>query len=96
MTTSELVARLAAHQSTLGAQDVNDAVKLILQQMSDALAAGRRVEIRGFGSFSLHARPPRLARNPRTGAPVAIPARHSPHFKPGKELRQRVNATMTV
>ncbi|MCG6940193.1 MAG: integration host factor subunit beta [Thiohalocapsa sp.] len=96
MTKSELVALLTSHQSTLSQQDVDDAVKILLQQMSDALAAGQRIEIRGFGSFSLHARPPRLARNPRTGAPVAIPARHSPHFKPGKELRQRVNAMLVT
>ena len=96
MTRSELVALLASRQSTLGAQDIDDAVKMILQQMSDALAAGQRIEIRGFGSFTSVPRPARMARNPRTGEPVAIPARHVPHFKPGKELRERVNAQIAA
>ncbi|MFN2244647.1 MAG: integration host factor subunit beta [Anaerolineae bacterium] len=92
MTRSELVALLASSQDTLSREDVDAAVRIILQRMSDALAGGERIEIRGFGSFTLHDRPARIARNPRTGEPVAIPARHAPHFKPGKELRERVNA----
>jgi len=92
MTRSELVALLASSQDTLSREDVDAAVRIILQRMSDALAGGERIEIRGFGSFTLHDRPARIARNPRTGEPAAIPARHAPHFKPGKELRERVNA----
>jgi len=60
--------------------------------MSQELATGGRIEIRGFGSFSLHYRPPRMGRNPKTGEPVALPAKYVPHFKPGKDLRERVNA----
>jgi integration host factor subunit beta len=92
MTRSELVALLASRQSTLEAQDIDDAVKTILRQMSDALATGQRIEIRGFGSFSLHARPARMGRNPRTGESVALPARRATYFRPGKELRERVKA----
>ena len=67
------------------------AVKSVLEQMSQALADGDRIEVRGFGSFSLHYRPPRMGRNPKTGEAVALPGKHVPHFKPGKELRERVN-----
>ena len=66
------------------------AVKSLLEQMSQALATGQRIEIRGFGSFSLHYRPPRVGRNPKTGDAVVLSAKHVPHFKPGKELRERV------
>jgi integration host factor subunit beta len=96
MTRSDLIDLLAADQTSLSGRDVELAVKAMLQQMSDALASGERIEIRGFGSFSLHSRPPRIGRNPKTGEPVAMPARHVPHFKPGKELRERVNARMVV
>ena len=92
MTKSELIALLAERQSTLSRQDLEDAVKLMLQHMTDTLAAGPRIEIRGFGSFSLHARPARMGRNPRTGESVAVPARRATYFRPGKELRERVNA----
>lgn len=68
------------------------AVRTIIEQMSSALASGERIEVRGFGSFSLHFRPPRMGRNPKTGESVALPGKHVPHFKPGKELRERVNA----
>lgn len=68
----------------------------MLHQMSAALASGKRIEIRGFGSFSLHTRPARIGRNLRTGEAVAFPARHRPHFRPGKELRERVNVGMVV
>ena len=94
MTKSDLIEQMASEQSTLSARDVELAVKAMLQQMSDALASGERIEIRGFGSFTLHSRPPRIGRNPKTGETVAIPARYSPHFKPGKEMRDRVNAGM--
>lgn len=86
-----LVEHLAKKNIGLNAKDVELAVKNILEYLSDALAEGQRIEIRGFGSFSLRYRPPRMGRNPRTGDPVALPARRVPHFKAGKELRERVN-----
>ena len=91
MTKSELIELIAAKQKHLPAKDVELAVKQMLEIMSDALAGGERIEIRGFGSFSLHFRPPRLGRNPKTGDSVALPGKYVPHFKPGKELRDRVN-----
>jgi len=91
MTKSELIEILARDQSHLAAKDVELAVKAMLEQMSNALAGGRRIEIRGFGSFSLHYRPPRMGRNPKTGEAVALAGKFVPHFKPGKDLRERVN-----
>ncbi len=91
MTKSELIETLSRHQAHLKADDVDLAVKTLLDLMSGALANGERIEIRGFGSFSLHFRPPRIGRNPKTGESVALPGKHVPHFKPGKELRDRVN-----
>jgi integration host factor subunit beta len=91
MTTSELIEILARRQGHLKADDVDMAVKTLLEMMSNALTEGDRIEIRGFGSFSLHFRPPRLGRNPKTGDSVALPGKYVPHFKPGKELRDRVN-----
>ncbi len=91
MTKSELIETLSLRQPHLKADDVDLAVKTLLDQMGDALADGERIEIRGFGSFSLHFRPPRVGRNPKTGESVALPGKHVPHFKPGKELRERVN-----
>ena len=90
MTKSELIEALSARQTHLKADDVDLAVKTLLDQMGDALADGGRIEIRGFGSFSLHFRPPRMGRNPKTGETVALPGKHVPHFKPGKQLRERV------
>ena len=94
MTKSELIEILAAEQSHLAYKDVELAVKSMLEQMSNSLSSGERIEIRGFGSFSLHYRPPRSGRNPKTGGSVSLPGKHVPHFKPGKELRERVNASM--
>ena len=91
MTKSELIEILAAKNSHLSNKDIELTVKGLLEQMSLALSSGQRIEIRGFGSFSLHYRPPRLGRNPKTGDSVALAAKHVPHFKPGKELRERVN-----
>lgn len=91
MTKSELIEILARKQSHLPAKDVELAVKSMLEQMSNSLADGRRIEIRGFGSFSLHFRPPRMGRNPKTGEAVALSGKYVPHFKPGKDLRERVN-----
>lgn len=93
MTKSELIESLARKQSHLAHKDVELAVKSLLEQMSQALATGKRIEIRGFGSFSLHYRPPRVGRNPKTGESVSLPGKYVPHFKPGKELRERVNAS---
>lgn len=91
MTKSELIEVLSRRQAHLKADDVDMAVKTLLEMMSNALSGGDRIEIRGFGSFSLHFRPPRLGRNPKTGDSVALPGKYVPHFKPGKELRDRVN-----
>lgn len=91
MTKSELIEVIAREQSHLAYRDVELAVKCMIEQMSRALATGDRIEIRGFGSFSLHYRPPRLGRNPKTGDSVQLAGKYVPHFKPGKELRERVN-----
>ncbi len=91
MTKSELIDRLAEQQGHLAHLDVELGVKSVLEQMSSSLSAGERIEIRGFGSFSLHYRAPRMGRNPKTGEAVALPGKHVPHFKPGKALRERVN-----
>ncbi|BAN69289.1 integration host factor subunit beta [endosymbiont of unidentified scaly snail isolate Monju] len=91
MTKSELIEVIAREQSHLAYKDVELAVKCMIEQMSQALATGNRIEIRGFGSFSLHYRPPRIGRNPKTGEAVQLAGKYVPHFKPGKELRERVN-----
>ena len=91
MTKSELIELIAASQTQLSSKDVELAIKTILEQMSQALSTGERIEIRGFGSFSLHYREPRRGRNPKTGDAVELTGKHVPHFKPGKELRERVN-----
>lgn len=91
MTKSELIERLAARQSQLSLKDVELVVKCILEHMAQSLAKGERIEIRGFGSFSLHYRAPRTGRNPKTGQSVELDGKYVPHFKPGKELRERVN-----
>jgi integration host factor subunit beta len=94
MTRSELIARLAAHShfEQLTAKDAEFAVKAILEGMSEALAKGNRIEIRGFGSFALNYRMPRNGRNPKTGVVLEVPAKRVPHFKAGKELRERVES----
>jgi integration host factor subunit beta len=91
MTRSDLILRLAELHPQLLAKDVDFAVKVILDAMSATLSDGGRIEIRGFGSFALNYRPPRQGRNPKTGERVAVPAKYMPHFKPGKELRERVD-----
>lgn len=91
MTKSELIERIAALQSQLSPKDVELAIKTMIEQMSETLAQGDRIEIRGFGSFSLHYRAPRIGRNPKTGESVGLSGKYVPHFKPGKELRDRVN-----
>lgn len=94
MTKSELMELLAQKQTQLAYKDIELAVKTMIEQMTQSLSTGNRIEIRGFGSFSLHFRPPRMGRNPKTGDPVPLNGKHVPHFKPGKELRERVNAAM--
>lgn len=96
MTKSELIESIARNQKHLPAKEVELAVKHILELMSESLGNGNRIEIRGFGSFSLHYRPPRMGRNPKTGASVALAGKHVPHFKPGKNLRERVNNSRHV
>ncbi len=91
MTKSELIERITARQSQLSVKDVELAVKTMLEHMASTLASGRRIEIRGFGSFSLHYRAPRKGRNPKTGETVELTGKYVPHFKPGKEMRERVN-----
>jgi len=94
VTKSELIEQLSKRQSQLAGKDVELAVKTMLEQMTNALSSGERIEIRGFGSFSLHFRPPRMGRNPKTGEPVPLAGKYVPHFKPGKELRERVNESL--
>jgi len=90
MTKSELIEKLATDFPHIQVKDVESSVKEILEQMAQSLAANERIEIRGFGSFSLHYRAPRVGRNPKTGDKVELDGKHVPHFKPGKELRDRV------
>jgi integration host factor subunit beta len=92
MTRSDLVEALAAQFGQLTQRDAEFAVKTILDALGDALVKGHRIEIRGFGSFSVNRRPPRVGRNPRTGESVTIPEKRVPHFKPGKALREAVDA----
>ena len=95
ITKSELIEKISQKQKHLQQKDIELAVKSVIEQMSDALSTGKRIEIRGFGSFSLHFRPPRIGRNPKTSESVSLPGKHVPHFKPGKELRERVNKDST-
>ena len=99
MTKSELIDRMVSAQAQasglqLTSKDVELAVKTMLEQMSNTLATGGRIEVRGFGSFSLHYRAPRIGRNPKTGESVGLSGKHVPQFKPGKELRDRVNSAL--
>ncbi len=91
MTKSELIDELASKHTHLNQKDVELSVNIILEQMTQALCNNDRIEIRGFGSFTLHHRKARTGRNPKTGEAVALSPKYAPHFKPGKELRERVN-----
>ncbi len=91
MTKSELIEAIAEKHNHLSQKDIELSVKSILEQMVQSMENGERIEIRGFGSFTLHYRPPRKGRNPKTGEAVELPEKYVPHFKPGKELRDRVN-----
>lgn len=96
MTKSDLIEILSEKQPLLNYRDVELAVKQILEQMSDSLSTGDRIEIRGFGSFTLHHRPPRVGRNPKSGKSVDLDEKYVPHFKPGKELRDRVMMRLVI
>jgi integration host factor subunit beta len=96
MTKSELIEVLAKKQPHLALKDVDLAVDCIIEEMSQALIANLRIEVRGFGAFSLHYHPARVGRNPRTGEFINLSAKHLLHFKPGKELRDRVNKSRLV
>ena len=91
ITKSELIEKIAQKQGHLQHKDIELSVKSMIEQMSHALSSGERIEIRGFGSFSLHFRPPRIGRNPKSGENVTRTEKYVPHFKPGKKLRERVN-----
>lgn len=91
MTKSELIEKIAGAQSHLSQKDIEFAIKLILDHMSTALSQRERIEIRGFGSFSVHVRPPKQGRNPKTGEAVQVGEKYVPHFKAGKELREQVD-----
>jgi integration host factor subunit beta len=93
MIKSELIAKLAAEHPHLTHRDVERVVNVVLDGMVAALERGGRVELRGFGAFSVRSRPARSGRNPRTGAAVSVPAKHVPFFKSGKELRERLNVS---
>lgn len=94
MTKSELIEKLIHRQPELQPKDVERGVREILEVMVHSLADGNRIEIRGFGSFSLHFRKPRVGRNPKTGEKVDLEGKYVPHFKPGKALREQVNAAV--
>ncbi len=94
MTKSELIERIVDRQNQLSGKDVELAIKTMLDHMAESLADGERIEIRGFGSFSLHYRSPRVGRNPKTGESVTLEGKYVPHFKPGKELRESVNTAI--
>lgn len=96
MIKSELIANLSAKMTHLTEQQVADSINHILHCMTTALASGRRIEIRGFGSFCLHYKSPRNAHNPKTGQRVITEGKHSPHFKPGKEMRERINQSRAL
>jgi integration host factor subunit beta len=96
MTKSDLIAKLAIRYPQLVAKDADFAVKTILDAMGESLANGDRIEIRGFGSFGLNYRPPRTGRNPKSGQKVSVPEKFVPHFKAGKELRDRVDAGLAA
>ena len=91
MTKSELIEKISIRQDQLPPRDVEQAVRMILETMTSVLTNNQRIEIRGFGSFSLHYRAPRVGRNPKTGDSVSLRGKYVPHFKPGKDLRDRVN-----
>ena len=96
MIKSELISKLGQNQTHLAEKSIAEGVNLVLDLMSESLASGQRIEVRGFGSFSLHFRPPRNAHNPKTGEKVVTQPKYSPHFKPGKLMRESVDASKAM
>jgi integration host factor subunit beta len=96
MTKSELIEKISSSQDQLPPKDVELAVRMILERMAMTLSSNQRIEIRGFGSFSLHYRAARVGRNPKTGDAVDLRGKYVPYFKPGKELRSKVNSGMSI
>jgi integration host factor subunit beta len=96
MTKSELITTLVNRLPSLRDEDVSFSVSLMLEAIRSTLEKGGRAEIRGFGSFALNYRPPRRGRNPKSGEQVSVPAKYVPHFKPGKELKDRVNTISPI
>ena len=94
MTKADLIEKLAEKAPQLSRRQAELVVNTIFDSIRDSLKRGEKTEIRGFGSFSLHYRPPRVGRNPKTGDSVELAAKYVPHFKPGKEMRERVNESM--
>ena len=92
MTKSAMIARLAKCYAQLTAKDAEIAVNAILEAMTTSLAKGRRIEIRGFGTFTINYRPPRTGRNPKSGEAVPVPQKFVPHFKAGRTLRERIDS----
>ena len=91
ITKSELIEKISAKIPQLGNKDVELSVKTLIDKVIDSLATGDRTEVRGFGSFSVHYRKPRIGRNPKTGDSVSLPGKNASHFKPGKVLRNKIN-----
>jgi len=91
ITKSELIEKISAKIPQLGNKDVELSVKILIDKVIDSLATGDRTEVRGFGSFSVHYRKPRIGRNPKTGDSVSLPGKNAAHFKPGKVLRNKIN-----
>ena len=91
MTKSELIESLCSLKIYLSSKQLEDSINIIVESMSQTLESGDRIEVRGFGSFSLHFREARMGRNPKTGEKVQLDGKYVPHFKPGKELRERVD-----
>ena len=92
---SDLIVKISEKNPHLAEPLVEDAIKIMIDHMIEALSNNQRIEIRGFGSFALHHRQPRMGRNPKTGEKVDVPEKYVPHFKPGKELRERVDQAIT-
>jgi len=96
ITKSELIDRISTKLPQLGNKDVELSVKTLIEKIIDSLSKGDRTEVRGFGSFSVHYRKPRIGRNPKTGDSVSLPGKNAAHFKPGKELRNKINNSQNI
>ena len=91
ITKSDLIEKILTKIPQLSSKDVELSVKTLIDKVIDSLAKGDRTEVRGFGSFSVHYRKPRIGRNPKTGDSVSLPGKNAAHFKPGKVLRNKIN-----